>query len=132
MQANKKWLCHFRIVLTGEMAEWSIVAVSKTVVPSGTGGSNPPLSAIKGVNQTIVRFMPFFTSKNQLRGVVFPFHAFFLRKSQNILELYITSDFKAMLHIILLSSHHHTIDNEYYLSFVIYMSIIWMSRYLQE
>lgn len=29
----------------GEMAEWSIVAVSKTVVPSGTGGSNPPLSA---------------------------------------------------------------------------------------
>ncbi len=65
MQANKKWLCHFRIVLTGEMAEWSIVAVSKTVVPSGTGGSNPPLSAIKGVNQTIVRFMPFFTSKNQ-------------------------------------------------------------------
>ena len=27
------------------MAEWSIVAVSKTVVPSGTGGSNPPLSA---------------------------------------------------------------------------------------
>ena len=27
------------------MAEWSIVAVSKTVVPLGTGGSNPPLSA---------------------------------------------------------------------------------------
>ena len=44
MQANKKWLCHFRIVLTGEMAEWSIVAVSKTVEPQGSGGSNPPLS----------------------------------------------------------------------------------------
>ena len=27
------------------MAERSIVAVSKTVVPSGTGGSHPPLSA---------------------------------------------------------------------------------------
>ena len=32
----------------GEMAE-SIVAVSKTVVPSGTGGSNPPLSAELGI-----------------------------------------------------------------------------------
>jgi hypothetical protein len=30
----------------GEMPEWSIGAVSKTVVPHrGTGGSNPPLSA---------------------------------------------------------------------------------------
>lgn len=48
----------------GEMAEWSIVAVSKTVVLSGTGGSNPPLSAIKGVNQVITRFTPFITPKN--------------------------------------------------------------------
>ena len=29
----------------GEMAEWSIVAVSKTVEPQGSGGSNPSLSA---------------------------------------------------------------------------------------
>jgi hypothetical protein len=29
----------------GEMAEWSIAAVLKTVVPKGTGGSNPSLSA---------------------------------------------------------------------------------------
>jgi hypothetical protein len=29
----------------GEMPEWSNGAVSKTVVPSGTGGSNPSLSA---------------------------------------------------------------------------------------
>ena len=29
----------------GEMAEWSNVAVSKSVVPQGTGGSNPSLSA---------------------------------------------------------------------------------------
>jgi hypothetical protein len=27
------------------MAEWSIAAVLKTVVPKGTGGSNPPLSS---------------------------------------------------------------------------------------
>jgi hypothetical protein len=30
---------------SGEMAEWSIAAVLKTVVPKGTGGSNPSLSA---------------------------------------------------------------------------------------
>ena len=29
----------------GEMAEWSIAAVLKTVVPKGTGGSNPSFSA---------------------------------------------------------------------------------------
>ena len=31
----------------GEMAEWSNAAVLKTVVPLGTGGSNPSLSANK-------------------------------------------------------------------------------------
>ena len=31
----------------GEMAEWSIAAVLKTVVLRGTGGSNPSLSARK-------------------------------------------------------------------------------------
>ncbi len=31
--------------LSGEMAEWSNAAVLKTVVPKGTGGSNPSLSA---------------------------------------------------------------------------------------
>ena len=30
---------------TGEMAEWSIAAVLKTVEPQGSGGSNPSLSA---------------------------------------------------------------------------------------
>ena len=38
----------------GEMAEWSNVAVSKSVVPQGTGGSNPSLSANKGVNQQVM------------------------------------------------------------------------------
>lgn len=30
-----------------------------------TGGSNPSLSAAKGVNQVVTRFTPFFTPKNQ-------------------------------------------------------------------
>ena len=30
----------------GEMVEWSITTVLKTVVPRGTGGSNPSLSAL--------------------------------------------------------------------------------------
>ena len=53
------------------MVEWSITAVLKTAVPRGTGGSNPSLSATKGVNQAFARFTPFFTPKSQLRGVVY-------------------------------------------------------------
>ena len=50
---------------TGEMAEWSIAAVLKTVEVRASGGSNPSLSAAKGVNQVVTRFTPFFTPKNQ-------------------------------------------------------------------
>ena len=53
----------------GEVAEWSIAAVLKTVVPRGTRGSNPCLSAKKGVNQAFARFTPFFTPKNVKLGV---------------------------------------------------------------
>ena len=53
----------------GEVAEWSIAAVLKTVVPRGTRGSNPCLSAIKGVNQAFARFTPFITPKNVKLGV---------------------------------------------------------------
>ena len=35
----------------GEMVEWSITTVLKTVVLRGTGGSNPSLSAINIENQ---------------------------------------------------------------------------------
>ena len=42
---------HLRNKSTGEMAEWSIAAVLKTVELRGSGGSNPSLSAIKGANQ---------------------------------------------------------------------------------
>ena len=48
----------------GEMAEWSIAAVLKTVELRGSGGSNPSLSAIKGVNQRVMRFTPFSTLGN--------------------------------------------------------------------
>ena len=33
------------MLLLGEVAEWSIAAVLKTVDPKGSGGSNPSLSA---------------------------------------------------------------------------------------
>ena len=52
-------------LLIGEVAEWSIAPVLKTDVLKGTGGSNPSLSAAKGVNQVVTRFTPFFTPKNQ-------------------------------------------------------------------
>ena len=51
----------------GEVVEWSITAVLKTVDVKASGGSNPPLSAIKGVNQAFARFTPFFTPKNAIR-----------------------------------------------------------------
>ena len=39
----------------GEVAEWSIAAVLKTVVPRGTRGSNPCLSATNAENQQIAK-----------------------------------------------------------------------------
>ena len=43
----------------GEVAEWSIAAVLKTVVLRGTGGSNPSLSAeLTGQNRTVSRQVP--------------------------------------------------------------------------
>ena len=42
---------HLRNKSTGEMAEWSIAAVLKTVELRGSGGSNPSLSAINLENQ---------------------------------------------------------------------------------
>ncbi len=53
---------------SGEVAEWSIAAVLKTVVPRGTRGSNPCLSAeptgqnktVSGQKPTNQRFVGFF------------------------------------------------------------------------
>ena len=70
MFKKKAYLCiAFEKWSFGEVAEWSIAAVLKTVVPRGTRGSNPCLSAIKGVNQVITRFAPFFTPKNVKLGI---------------------------------------------------------------
>ena len=48
----------------GEMAEWSIAAVLKTVELRGSGGSNPSLSAINVGNQQITKQTPNFTPNN--------------------------------------------------------------------
>ena len=70
------WIKKVVVLLSlGEVAEWSIAAVLKTVELRGSGGSNPSLSAVKGVNQVVTRFTPFFTPKN--KGLVYFFE--FLR-----------------------------------------------------
>ena len=53
----------------GEMAEWSIAAVLKTVELRGSGGSNPSFSAINAENQQIAKQTPNFTPKNVKLGV---------------------------------------------------------------
>ena len=53
----------------GEVAEWSIAAVLKTVVLRGTRGSNPCLSAINVGNQQITKQTPNFTRNNVKLGV---------------------------------------------------------------
>ena len=54
----------------GEMVEWSITTVLKTVVLRGTGGSNPSLSAINIGNQCFTKQTPDFTPKNVKSGVL--------------------------------------------------------------
>ena len=72
---NIWWFQKLVLLLSfGEVAEWSIAAVLKTVELRGSGGSNPSLSAAKGVNQVVTRFTPFFTPKNQ--GWVYFFFEF--------------------------------------------------------
>ena len=41
----------------GEMAEWSIAAVLKTVDLRGSGGSNPSLSATRNESSACVAFL---------------------------------------------------------------------------
>ena len=54
---------------TGEMAEWSIAAVLKTVELKGSWGSNPYLSATNAENQQIAKQAPSFAPKNVKSGV---------------------------------------------------------------
>ena len=76
----------------GEVAEWSIAAVLKTVVLRGTRGSNPCPSAIKGVNQAFARFTPFFTPKNVKLGVFVFFKI--LQKNVNYKAIGISMDWQ--------------------------------------
>lgn len=76
----------------GKLAEWSIAAVLKTVEPQGSGGSNPSLSAIKGVNQAFARFTPFFTPKNVKLGVFVFFKI--LQKNVNYKAIGISMDWQ--------------------------------------
>ena len=47
-------ICYTAYVADGEMSEWLMEAVLKTVVSRGTGGSNPSLSAKKRPRDGIV------------------------------------------------------------------------------
>ena len=50
-----------RTFVPGEMAEWSIAAVLKTVELRGSGGSNPSLSAKKRIiTEVVMKITTFF------------------------------------------------------------------------
>ena len=52
-----------RTFVVGEMAEWSIAAVLKTVELRGSGGSNPSLSADDQSNSELQQMLKFFCIK---------------------------------------------------------------------
>ena len=66
---KQKKVPNFAPVIYGEVAEWSIAAVLKTVEGHTSGGSNPSLSAIKPDYQQIAKQTPNFTPKNVKLGV---------------------------------------------------------------
>ena len=70
----------------GEVAEWSIAAVLKTVVLRGTGGSNPSLSAINAENQQIIKQTPNFIPKNVKLGVFILFKTNHIRSENNLIK----------------------------------------------
>ena len=94
MLAYYKILCTFASLLKrstlkksfGEVAEWSIAAVLKTVVPRGTRGSNPCLSAINAENQQIIKQTPNFTPKNVKFGVFILFKTNHIRSENNLIK----------------------------------------------
>ena len=70
----------------GEMAEWSIAAVLKTVEVRASGGSNPSLSAINAENQQIIKQTPNFTPKNVKLGVFILFKTNHIRSENNLIK----------------------------------------------
>ena len=97
-QKTKPYLCTHKTKTTvplvksrqvfpqGEMVEWSITTVLKTVVPRGTGGSNPSLSAINAENQQIIKQTPNFTPKNVKLGVFILFKTNHIRSENNLIK----------------------------------------------
>ena len=55
---------------SGEVVEWSITAVLKTVELRGSGGSNPSLSARNLENQGTTRFTNKFTNRSKFVRIV--------------------------------------------------------------
>ena len=76
----------------GEVAEWSIAAVLKTVEGQTSGGSNPSLSAINAGNQQIAKQTPNFTPKNVKLGVFVFFKI--LQKNVNYKAIGISMDWQ--------------------------------------
>ena len=87
------------------MAEWSIVAVSKAVELQGSGGSNPSLSAIKDVNQQVMRFAPFSTPKNlravkRVKRVVFGKTSTTNRLSESLIGASLVDQFLCLVYLL--------------------------------
>ena len=77
----------------GEVLEWLKRHAWKACIPQkGIRGSNPCLSAIKGVNQAFARFTPFFTPKNVKLGVFVFFKI--LQKNVNYKAIGISMDWQ--------------------------------------
>ena len=77
----------------GEVLEWLKRHAWKACIPQkGIRGSNPRLSAIKGVNQAFARFTPFFTPKNVKLGVFVFFKI--LQKNVNYKAIGISMDWQ--------------------------------------
>ena len=86
---NNYYLCEPK----GEVQEWLNWPAWKASKPlKGFRGSNPLLSAIKGVNQAFARFTPFLTPKNVNLGVVVFFKI--LQKNVNYKAIGITMDWQ--------------------------------------
>ena len=85
----------------GELAEWSNAAVLKTVDLNGSGGSNPSLSAEKGVTGICSAFFDFSSPKVpqkppvlSLFGGVWRFFNYFKKSETGIDSDYISKLFR--------------------------------------
>ena len=76
----------FRSGSLGEVAEWSIAAVLKTVVPRGTRGSNPCLSAGKGCKSASCVIYTLFTPNNVKLGVFALFKSRYLCSEGDLIK----------------------------------------------